>query len=50
MRVILTRDSRIMHHAGEIVEVSPEVAAFLISVKSAEPEEAETPEKKKKKK
>lgn len=37
MRVKLTRDSRINHSAGEILEVSPEQGAFLISVGSAAP-------------
>ena len=36
MRVKLLRDQRIKHNAGEIVEVSPEVANFLISTNSAE--------------
>lgn len=35
MRVRLTRDARIRHHAGEIVEVSPDEAHFLLSVDSA---------------
>ena len=35
MRVKLLRDSRIMHKAGEVVEVSPAEACFLISVQSA---------------
>ena len=39
MRVKLLRDSRINHQAGEIVEVSPAAAGFLISVGSAEPVE-----------
>lgn len=34
MKVKLLRDSKIMHKAGEIVEVSPAQAAFLISVNS----------------
>lgn len=37
MRVLLLNDARIRHHAGEIVEVSPAEAAFLVSVKSARP-------------
>ena len=49
MIVKLLRDARIRHHAGEIVEVSPAEAAFLISVNSAvevlpAPETVETPE------
>ena len=35
MKVKLLRDSRVMHKAGEIVEVSPAEAGFLISVQSA---------------
>ena len=35
MKVKLLRDSRIMHKAGEIVEVSPAESGFLISVGSA---------------
>ena len=35
MRVKLIRDSRILHKAGEIIEVSPAEAAFLLSVQSA---------------
>ena len=35
MRVRLLRDSRINHAAGEIVEVSPAEADFLLSVGSA---------------
>ena len=35
MKVRLIRDSKIDHKAGEIVEVSPDRAAFLLSVGSA---------------
>lgn len=35
MKVLLLRDSRILHKAGEIVEVSPAEKAFLVSVGSA---------------
>ena len=35
MKIKLLRDSRINHAAGEIVEVSPATADFLISVGSA---------------
>ena len=48
MKVRLLRAARITHNTGEIVEVSPDQAAFLLSVGSAEPVEAavkETPEK-----
>lgn len=37
MKVILLRNQRIMHKAGEIVEVSPEVYNFLINTNSAIP-------------
>lgn len=37
MRVILIRDARILHKAGETVEVSPTEFAFLTSVGSAVP-------------
>ena len=40
MRVVLLRDSRINHKKGEIVEVSPEQGAFLLSVGSARVETA----------
>lgn len=43
MKVKLIRDARIRHYAGEIVEVSPEEANFLISCKSAEEVKAEKP-------
>lgn len=35
MKVKLLRDTRIMHKAGETVEVSPAVAQFLLSIGSA---------------
>jgi len=48
MKVKLLREARIRHHAGEIVEVSPAEAGFLLStgsaVEYAEPVKAETPE------
>lgn len=45
MKVKLIRDSRITVKAGEIVEVSPVDAAFLVSTRSAVPVSAakETP-------
>ena len=46
MQVKLLRDTRIPHKAGEIVEVSPEFAEYLISLDSAEAVEAEPPKKK----
>ena len=41
MKLRLIRAARIQHQAGEIVEVSPTEAGFLLSTKSAErvPEE-----------
>ena len=50
MRVRLLRAARVTHKAGEIVEVSPDQAAFLISIGSAEPvaERREMPEAAKK--
>lgn len=48
MKVRLLRAARITHNTGEIVEVSPDQAAFLLSVGSAELVVAavkETPEK-----
>ena len=35
MKIKLIRDSRIVHKAGETVDVSPAEAAFLLSVNSA---------------
>ena len=49
MKLRLTKAARINHEAGEIVEVSPAQANFLLSVNAAEivrPEQRETPEKK----
>ncbi len=50
MKVLLTRANRIDGKAGEIVEVSPDRAAFLLEFGLAEPvtvrEQIETPEKK----
>jgi hypothetical protein len=55
MKLMLLKPARINHAAGDIVEVSPAQASFLISVGSAQPVEirrettmvtAETPEKK----
>ena len=37
MKLRLTRDCRVRHSAGEIVEVSPVHAAFLLSTHSAVP-------------
>lgn len=41
MKIRLTRDARIQHRAGEVVEASPAEAGFLISVGSAAPVKAE---------
>jgi ribosomal protein L9 len=50
MKVKLLRQNRIDGNAGEIVEVSPARAAFLLEMKLAEPapirEQIEVPEKK----
>ena len=46
MKVKLLREARIRHKAGEIVEVSPAEAGFLLSTGSAV-EVHETPEDKK---
>ena len=52
MKVKLLRAARIRHEAGEIVEVSPAEAGFLLSTGSATPvageapAERETPEEK----
>ncbi len=35
MKVKLLRDARIMHKAGEIIEVSPAEGSFLTSTESA---------------
>ena len=46
MKLRLIRAARILHQAGETVEVSPAEAGFLLSTKSAEivPDVKETPE------
>ena len=41
MKVLLLRDQKILHKAGEIVEVSPSAYAFLVNTHSAEPVRAE---------
>lgn len=51
MKLRLIRAARIRHEAGEIVEVSPAEAGFLLSTGSAvraaeEPAKRETPEEK----
>ena len=48
MKVKLLRAARIWHQAGEIVEVSPAEAGFLLSVGSAEAPGAEEPKAEKK--
>ena len=48
MKLLLKRAARINHNAGEIVEVSPDQANFLLSVGAAElikAEKREAPEK-----
>ncbi|MBP5167321.1 MAG: hypothetical protein ILP09_08715 [Oscillospiraceae bacterium] len=51
MKIRLIRDARIRHKAGEIVEVSPAEANFLLSLNSAVvfEEVKEAPKKKAKK-
>ena len=54
MKVKLLREARIRHYPGEIVEVSPAEAGFLLSTGSAvevreAPKKRETPEDKKQK-
>lgn len=44
MKVRLTRTARITHQPGEIVEVSPTEARFLLSTGSAEAVSAQQPE------
>lgn len=49
MKLLLKRAARILIEAGEIVEVSPDQAQFLLSVNAAEiirDGQRETPEKK----
>ncbi|MBQ1576596.1 MAG: hypothetical protein IIZ83_06510 [Oscillospiraceae bacterium] len=49
MKLLLKKAARINHEAGEIVEVSPAQANFLLSVNAAEiiqTEQRESPEKK----
>lgn len=45
MKVKLLTSQRIRHEKGETVEVSPDVADFLISIHAAEMIKAETPKK-----
>ena len=49
MKLLLKRAARILIEAGEIVEVSPDQAQFLLSINAAEiirDGQRETPEKK----
>lgn len=48
MLVKLLKRARIWHNAGEIVQVSPDEANFLISVSAAAPARAEKVQKPKK--
>lgn len=48
MKVRLTKRVKVWHEAGEIVEVSPADADFLLSVKAAEKVAEETKAAKKK--
>lgn len=45
MKVKLLRDARIIHKAGEIVEVSPAEFGYLVSVGSAVEVAVKAPEK-----
>lgn len=36
MKVRLIRPARILHHPGEVVEISPDEARFLLGIGSAE--------------
>lgn len=45
MLLKLKRNARIMHKAGEVVEVSPEQAKFLLSLGSAEEVKKSVPKK-----
>lgn len=46
MKLLLTKAARINYNAGEIVEVSPVQAQFLLAIHAAEPLEVrEVPEK-----
>ena len=46
MKIRLIRDQRILHKAGDIVEVSPDAYKWLVDTKSGEP--VQTAPKKKK--
>lgn len=50
MKVKLLKAQRILHNAGEIVEVSPAVYDFLVTNKAAEPVKAEQVKRKSSKK
>lgn len=50
MKVMLLRDQKIRHSAGEIVDVSPVEFNFLISINSAIPVSAEPKTEPKKRK
>lgn len=50
MKVILLKDTKIQHKAGDIVEVSPVAFDFLVTTNSAKPLEAERPAQKRKRK
>ena len=50
MKVRLLRDAKIQHKAGEVVEVSPADAKFLLSIHSAIKVEEDKPKPKRGKK
>ena len=46
MKLLLTKAARINYNAGEVVEVSPAQAQFLLAINAAQPLEVrEVPEK-----
>ena len=47
MRAVLLRDARILHKAGEVIEISPEQYNHLAALGSAVPAKAAKPELKK---
>ena len=47
MKVVLLKDARILHKAGETVEVSPVVFDFLVTTQQAKPIKAKRKRKEK---
>lgn len=50
MKVLLIKDARIKHKAGETVEVTPEEFNYLVSLGQAKPAESKPVEEKPKRK